>query len=235
MYFRFSDSFAERLCFSVKKRRARLLRRLRPTSPKRNVFYSTIMPFDTNAEPSNRKWFVLVAASLGTFLGTVMATSVNVALPSLVSTLETKFAVVQWVVLSFLLTNAVLLPIVGRLADMFGKKSLFIAGYVIFTLGSLFCGFSQSVFWLIGFRVVQGAGAALLTALSLAIVTDVFPDNERGKSAGDHGLGALEWHRRRSDLGRLSRGRALVALGLFHWRTSRHSRHALGAPFRARL
>ncbi len=113
-----------------------------------------------------------------------MATSVNVALPSLVSALETQFAVVQWVVLSFLLTNAVLLPIVGRLADMFGKKSLFIVGYLVFTLGSLFCGLAGSVFWLIGFRVVQGVGAALLTALSLAIVTDVFPDNERGKALG---------------------------------------------------
>ena len=144
------------------------------------------MPSESNRdkEADNRKWFVLIAASLGTFLGTVMATSVNVALPSLVSVLGTKFAVVQWVVLSFLLTNAVLLPIVGRLADMLGKKSLFIAGYVIFTLGSLLCGLSQGVYWLIGFRVLQGAGAALLTALSLAIVTDVFPDNERGKALG---------------------------------------------------
>ena len=144
------------------------------------MFYSLIMSPNTD----NRKWFVLVAASLGTFLGTVMATSVNVALPSLVSALGTEFATVQWVVLSFLLTNAVLLPIVGRLADMFGKKSLFIAGYVIFTFGSLLCGLSQGIFWLISFRVVQGVGAALLTALGLAIVTDVFPDNERGKALG---------------------------------------------------
>ena len=160
---------------------------------------------------STNKWFVLIAASLGAFLSTVMGTSVNVALPSLVNDLETQFALVQWVVLSFLLTNAVLLPIVGRLADMLGKKTLFMVGYVVFTLGSLLCGLADGIYWLIGFRVVQGVGAALLTALGLAIVTDVFPDNERGKALGITGsvlssgivvgptlggflIDALSWH-----------------------------------------
>ena len=160
---------------------------------------------------STNKWFVLIAASLGAFLSTVMGTSVNVALPSLVNDLETQFALVQWVVLSFLLTNAVLLPIVGRLADMLGKKTLFMVGYVVFTLGSLLCGLAGGIYWLIGFRVVQGVGAALLTALGLAIVTDVFPDNERGKALGITGsvlssgivvgptlggflIDALSWH-----------------------------------------
>lgn len=135
----------------------------------------------------SRKWYVLAASSLGALLAAVMGTSVNVALPSLVGAFGTGFATVQWVVLSFLLTETVLLPIIGRLADMWGKRPLFISGFLIFTLGSLLCGLSPTIVWLILFRVVQGLGAALLVALGLAIVTDVFPNNERGKALGING------------------------------------------------
>jgi EmrB/QacA subfamily drug resistance transporter len=130
---------------------------------------------------------VLAAVSTGAFLATVMATSINVATPTLVRVFDTDFALVQWVVLSYLLTNVTLLLSIGRLGDMLGKKPLFIAGFVIFTLGSLLCSLSPSIYWLIGFRAVQGLGSALLTALGLAIVTEAFPDEERGKAIGVSG------------------------------------------------
>ncbi|CAN5607232.1 MFS transporter [soil metagenome] len=140
-----------------------------------------------SAADARRKWYVLASVSTGAFLATVMATSINVATPTLVRVFATDFAVVQWVVLAYLMVSTTLLLSIGRLADMLGKKPLFVAGFVIFTLGSLLCPLSPTVYWLIGFRVVQGLGAALLTALSLAIVTETFPDEERGKAIGVSG------------------------------------------------
>lgn len=137
-----------------------------------------------NETPSAHRWFVLVAASLGAFLATVTASSVNVAIPSLVEDLGTPFSLVQWVVLAYLLTNSVLLPIVGRAADLWGKKPLFLVGYAVYTLCALLCGAAGSIGWLIGFRALQGVGSALLVALSLALVTDAFPDEERGRALG---------------------------------------------------
>lgn len=134
-----------------------------------------------------RQWFVLGTTALGAFVGALMFTSVNVALPSLMVALDAEFNVAQWVVLSYLLATGTLLPIVGRLADMVGKKSLYLWGYVIFTLGSLLCGLAPSVVTLILFRMVQGFGSAFLTALSLAIISDTFPASERGRAIGING------------------------------------------------
>ena len=130
---------------------------------------------------------MLAAAALGAFASSVMGTSVNVAIPTLVTAFGTEFALVQWVVLSFLLATGAFLPIVGRLADMIGKRSVFLAGFGVYTVGSLLCGLAPGIYALIGFRMVQGIGAAALTAIGLAIVTDVFPAHERGKAIGING------------------------------------------------
>ncbi len=137
-----------------------------------------------NPSPAPNRWLVLVAASLGAFLATVTASSVNIALPSLVQDLAAPFSLVQWVVLAYLLSNSVLLPIVGRAADLWGKKPLFLIGYAIYTVCAVLCGLAGDIGWLVGFRALQGVGSALLVALSLAIVTDAFPDEERGKALG---------------------------------------------------
>ncbi len=135
----------------------------------------------------DRKWFVLAAVAIGTFLATIDGSIVNVALPSLVRELDTNFAIVQWVILAYLLTQTTLLLSVGRLGDMLGKKPLFTAGIVVFTIGSVLCGLAPSVYWLIGFRVVQAIGAAMMLALGMAIVTEAFPPQERGKAIGLNG------------------------------------------------
>ena len=119
----------------------------------------------------SRKWLVLSAVAMGIFLATIDGSIVNVALPTLSAALGADFATVQWVVLSYLLTITTLLAVVGRLADMYGRKRLYNSGFVVFTVGSLLCGLSPSVGWLIGFRVLQGIGAALILALGLALVT----------------------------------------------------------------
>ena len=132
----------------------------------------------------SRKWLVMSAIAMGIFLATIDGSIVNVALPTLTGALETDFSTVQWVVLSYLLTITTLLAVIGRLADMYGRKLLYGSGFIVFTLGSLLCGFAPTANWLIGFRVLQGIGAALILALGLAIVTEAFPAAERGRALG---------------------------------------------------
>lgn len=132
----------------------------------------------------SRKWYVMFAVAVGIFMATLDGSIINVALPTLVRSLNADFPTIQWVVLSYLLTLATLLLGIGRLADMYGKKPLYTVGFVIFTIGSVLCGLSPTAGWLIAARVVQGVGAAMILALGLAIVTEAFPENERGKALG---------------------------------------------------
>jgi EmrB/QacA subfamily drug resistance transporter len=131
-----------------------------------------------------RKWLVMVAIAMGIFLGTVDGSIVNAALPTLVDELNTTFTAVQWVVLGYLLTLATLTLGIGRVGDMVGKKPIYTAGFALFTVGSALCGIAPSVGFLIGFRIVQGVGAAMIFALGFAILTEAFPPNERGKALG---------------------------------------------------
>ena len=130
------------------------------------------------------KWLILGAVSLSLFMGSVDSSIVNVALPTLVTDFNTNFPTIQWVVLAFLLGLSVLMLSVGRLADMIGKKRIFMTGMVIFVIGSALCGLSPSVYALIGARLVQSIGAAMLLALGVAIVTETWPAEERGKALG---------------------------------------------------
>jgi EmrB/QacA subfamily drug resistance transporter len=98
--------------------------------------------------------------------------------------LYTDFPTIQWVILSYLLTITSLLLSVGRLADIRGKKKIYLIGFIVFTLGSALAGLSPNASWLIAFRVLQAVGAALVTALGAAIVTAAFPPTERGKALG---------------------------------------------------
>lgn len=132
----------------------------------------------------SRKWYVMAAVAMSIFLATIDGSIVNVALPTLVRDLNTDFATIQWVVLAYLLTMTTLMLSIGRLGDMIGKKPIYNAGFVVFTVGSALCGLAQTVYWLIGFRVLQAVGAAMTLALGAAIITEAFPDRERGRALG---------------------------------------------------
>ena len=131
-----------------------------------------------------RKWYVMAAVAMSIFLATIDGSIVNVALPTLTRDFGAAFAVVQWVVLVYLLTMTTLMLGIGRLADMRGKKPIYISGFVIFTFGSLLCALSPTVYWLIAFRVLQAVGAAMMIALGTAIITESFPPSERGRALG---------------------------------------------------
>jgi EmrB/QacA subfamily drug resistance transporter len=159
----------------------------------------------------SHKWYVMAAVAMGLFLSTIDSSIVNVALPTLENSFATQFAAVEWVVLAYLLTVTTLMLSMGRLGDMVGKKPLYTFGFVIFTVGSVLCGLSSSIHWLIAFRVLQAVGASMLMALGMAIVTEAFPPSERGKALGISGsmvsigiivgpvlggllIGAFSWH-----------------------------------------
>jgi len=129
----------------------------------------------------------MVAIGLGILLGTIDASIVNVALPTLSTELEASFAAVQWVVLAYLLTVSTMSLGMGRLGDMLGKRRIYTVGFVVFTIGSVLAGLAPTVLWLIGFRVLQALGSSMIFALSMAIVTESFPPAERGRALGISG------------------------------------------------
>jgi EmrB/QacA subfamily drug resistance transporter len=142
------------------------------------------MPSPPHAAPASRKWLAMLGVGLGVFMSTLDAGIVNIALPTLVGQLHTTFSMVQWVVLSYLLVLTSAMLSVARLGDMLGKKPIYMIGVVIFTLGSVLCGMAPGVEWLIAFRALQGVGAVMSTALGTAIITEVFPQSERGRALG---------------------------------------------------
>ena len=130
------------------------------------------------------KWWAMLAVGLGVLMATLDFSVVNISLPTLVSQLNTDFPTIQWVVLAYVLVVTSLILSVARLGDIFGMKRLYLGGFVVFTVGSLLCGLAPGVGWLIGFRALQGAGAVMMQALGVAIITQVFPGHERGRAMG---------------------------------------------------
>jgi EmrB/QacA subfamily drug resistance transporter len=98
--------------------------------------------------------------------------------------LKTDLVGVTWVLISYMLLITILAPACGRLADMYGRRNLYISGLFIFTIGSLFCGLAGDITQLIGFRVIQAVGGAIIIANGVIIVVDAFPRHELGKAMG---------------------------------------------------
>lgn len=126
----------------------------------------------------------MTAVGLATFLETLDASIVSLALPTLARELNADFAFVQWIILAFVLTQTALMLVVGRLGDVLGKKRIFVAGFAVAGVGALLCGLAPNIYWLIAFRVIQAVGVAMALALSLGIATEAFPASERGRALG---------------------------------------------------
>jgi EmrB/QacA subfamily drug resistance transporter len=133
---------------------------------------------------SRRRWGVLAILCVGVFMLLLDGTIVNIAIPDIMSSFDTSFSAVEWVMNAYLLVFAVLLITTGRFGDLYGRKLLFVMGVTLFTLSSLACGLAPGIGWLIGFRAVQGLGGAMMMPNTLSIVSNVFPPEERGKAMG---------------------------------------------------
>ena len=132
----------------------------------------------------NRKWWTLAAVSFGLFMIMLDNTIVNVALPSIETSLHLKISELEWVVAGYALTFGALMLTGGKLADLLGRRLIFVVGLAIFTLSSLGCGLAGSASVLIAARVVQGIGAALMNPSTLSIITVTFPPRQRGTAIG---------------------------------------------------
>src|SRR5215471_142465 len=140
------------------------------------------------------KVMTLLVTCLGLFMVFLDGSIVNVALPTIQADLQAKLSDLQWVVDAYILPFAALMLTAGTLGDRFGRKRLFLAGLVLFMIGSLLCGFAPALGWLLFGRAVQGLGAAALAPGSLSVLAAAFPEpHERtqaiGLWAGISGLG----------------------------------------------
>jgi EmrB/QacA subfamily drug resistance transporter len=132
----------------------------------------------------NRKWWTLGAVAFGLFMIMLDNTVVNVAAPAIQRDLGVGLSELEWIVAGYALSFAALMLTGGKLADLMGRRRIFVLGIVIFTVSSLFCGMADSGNELIGWRIVQGVGAALMNPATLAIIAATFPPRERGTAIG---------------------------------------------------
>ena len=129
-------------------------------------------------------WAVLTVLCMGFFMVLLDITIVNIAIPNMIDSIKASLDQVLWVLNAYTLVYAVLLISAGRLGDRYGQRTLFAVGLAIFTLASALCGLAQDPNQLIGARVLQGVGGALLTPQTLAILTSIFPADRRGAAFG---------------------------------------------------
>ena len=130
------------------------------------------------------KWLALSVTTLGAFLSVLDGTIFIIALPSIMQDLKADLLTITWVIMGYMFIATILVPTIGRIADMVGRKWLYISGFIVFTAASLFCGTATSGSQLLIYRMVQAIGGSLLMANSVTIVTDAFPKNELGTALG---------------------------------------------------
>jgi EmrB/QacA subfamily drug resistance transporter len=129
-------------------------------------------------------WAVLLVVSLGFFMTLLDLTIVNIAIPDIITRLHASLDDVLWVINAYALVLAVLVITAGRLGDLIGPRIMFATGIAVFTVASAACGLAPTPGWLIGFRAVQGLGAAMLMPQTLTIITNTFPPERRGAAFG---------------------------------------------------
>src|SRR4051794_20505539 len=133
------------------------------------------------------KWWTLVAVCLGVFILLLDITIVNVALADIQDDLNASLSDLQWVIDAYALSLAALLLTAGSLADLYGRRRLFIIGTALFLLGSVACGAAQDIFFLQASRAFQGIGGAAMFATALALIASAFQGRDRGIAFGAFG------------------------------------------------
>ena len=135
----------------------------------------------------SRKWWVLAAVGVGTFMSALNGAIVNTVIPLIMGSYGIDLAMAEWVVMVYLLIVSGLLLTFGRLGDMVGHKRVYLQGFVVFTIASVLCGLAPTSEVLLVVRVVQAVGAAMLFSTSPAILIDNFPGRQRGQALGMQG------------------------------------------------
>jgi EmrB/QacA subfamily drug resistance transporter len=134
--------------------------------------------------PKSTQSVTLIIASLASFITPFISSAINVALPTIGNEFNANALTLSWVATSFLLSSAIFLVPFGRLADIYGRKLIFNAGLIIYSIATLLCAFAPDITLLIIFRIFQGMGGAMIFGTGMAIITMVFPKENRGKALG---------------------------------------------------
>lgn len=142
------------------------------------------MSLETNTDQKLLRRAVLIVATLTAFMMPFMMSALNLALPAIQKEFAIDAVLLNWVVSSYVLAAAVTLVPSGKLADIYGRKKIFISGVVLFFSAALFLAPARAYWWLILWRVVQGLGGGMVMSTGIAMITSVFPLNERGKAIG---------------------------------------------------
>src|SRR5919199_2041488 len=132
---------------------------------------------------SNHKIIIFIGLILGMLVAAVSQTIVSPAMPVIVAELG-GIEHYSWIATSALLASAVIVPIVGKLSDIYGRRGFYIAGLLVFMLGSILAGVAQGFWWLVAARAVQGLGMGTIMPLAQAIIGDIISPRERGKYMG---------------------------------------------------
>lgn len=159
-----------------------------------------------------RRYLILSVLMLSPFMGNLDSSIVNVALPVMARSLGVGIGAIQWVVTAYLITLAALVLIFGKVSDRFGKRNVFVWGFLVFGLGSLLCALSTDFSLLVFSRVLQAVGAGMFISANQGIIASIFPPAERGRALGLNGsavaIGAM--------VGPPLGG---ILVGLFSWKT----------------
>jgi DHA2 family multidrug resistance protein len=149
------------------------------------------MSDQTPSVPYVNPWMIAVAVMFGTFMEVLDTTVVNVSLPHIAGSLSVTPDEATWALTSYLVANAIVLPITGWLSNYFGRKRLLMSAVVGFTASSFMCGFAPNLAFLVIFRIVQGLTGGVLQPVSQAVMLEAFPPAQRGKAMGFWGLGIV--------------------------------------------
>src|SRR5450631_3580296 len=136
-------------------------------------------------------WLIAVSVMFATFMEVLDTTVVNVSLPHIAGNLSATIDEATWALTSYLVANAIILPMTGWLASMFGRKNLLMLSVIGFTAASFLCGLAPTLGTLIFFRILQGATGGALQPLSQAVLLEAFPPHDRGKAMAFWGLGIV--------------------------------------------
>jgi EmrB/QacA subfamily drug resistance transporter len=141
----------------------------------------------TDALTLRQKWQALLGMLLAMFLAALDQTVVATAGPDMQRSLDIDASLYTWITTGYLVSSTVLVPVYGRLSDLFGRKRIVVFGVLLFLVASALCGLSQTTGQLIAFRVLQGAGSASIFTSAFAVVADLYPPTERGRYSGIFG------------------------------------------------
>ncbi|HEU5359308.1 MAG TPA: DHA2 family efflux MFS transporter permease subunit [Gemmatimonadales bacterium] len=145
----------------------------------------------TGSRPAPGKWTITGTVLTGTMIAVLDSSIVNVALPNMAGTLGATIEEITWVVTAYILANVIIMPIIGMLSAHLGRKNIYLASVVTFTLASMACGAARSMPFIIFFRVLQGLGGGVLITVSQAILRETFPAEEQGLAMGIYGMGVV--------------------------------------------